>query len=60
MPSLGPTELILILAIVLIVLGPGKIPDLGKAIGGSLREFRRATKVDDDSVAERSTEAAAE
>lgn len=38
-----PTHLILILIVVLIIFGPGKLPDVGKAIGKSLREFRKAT-----------------
>lgn len=38
-----PTHLILILVVVLIVFGPGKLPDVGKAMGKSLREFRKAT-----------------
>ncbi|SFG58496.1 sec-independent protein translocase protein TatA [Desulfotomaculum arcticum] len=38
-----PTHLVLILVVVLIIFGPGKLPDVGKAMGNSLREFRRAT-----------------
>lgn len=37
----GP-ELILILIIALIVIGPGKLPDVGSALGKSIREFRKA------------------
>jgi sec-independent protein translocase protein TatA len=37
----GP-ELILILIIALIVIGPGKLPDVGAALGRSIREFRKA------------------
>jgi sec-independent protein translocase protein TatA len=37
---LQPTHLILILAIALIVVGPGKIGDLGGQLGKSVREFR--------------------
>ena len=40
--NIGPGELILVLIIALIVVGPGKLPDVGAAIGKSLREFRRA------------------
>lgn len=36
-------ELILVLVIALVVFGPGKLPDVGKAMGKSLQEFRRAT-----------------
>lgn len=41
-PNIGPWELILILVIALIVFGPGKLPEVGKAIGKGLREFRSA------------------
>ena len=37
----GP-ELIIILIIALIVIGPGKLPDVGAALGKSIREFRKA------------------
>lgn len=41
--NFGPWELILILAIALIVFGPGKLPEVGKALGKSIGEFRKAT-----------------
>jgi len=37
-----PTHLILVLAIALIVFGPGKLPGLGKALGQSVRELKKA------------------
>jgi sec-independent protein translocase protein TatA len=37
-----PTHLILVLTIALIVFGPGKLPDLGKALGESIRELKKA------------------
>ena len=40
--NIGPGELVLVLIIALIVVGPGKLPEVGAAIGKSLREFRRA------------------
>lgn len=40
--NIGPGELIIVLIIALIVVGPGKLPDVGAAVGKSLREFRRA------------------
>jgi sec-independent protein translocase protein TatA len=43
MPNLGPTELIIILVIVLIVFGVGRLPEIGGAIGKSIREFRNAS-----------------
>jgi sec-independent protein translocase protein TatA len=38
--GLGVPELIIILVLVLLVLGPGKLPELGSFLGKSLREFR--------------------
>ncbi|MBI2858978.1 MAG: twin-arginine translocase TatA/TatE family subunit [Chloroflexi bacterium] len=42
MPKLGPTELIIILVIVLIVFGAGKLANIGGALGKSMKEFRKA------------------
>ena len=41
--NIGPGELIIVLIIALIVVGPGKLPDVGAALGKSIREFRRAS-----------------
>jgi sec-independent protein translocase protein TatA len=49
MPLPGP-ELIIILVIALLVLGPGKLPEVGSALGKSIREFRKATSDMSDSV----------
>jgi sec-independent protein translocase protein TatA len=38
--SLGPTELIIVLAIVLLIFGPKRLPGLGKQLGSGMREFR--------------------
>lgn len=40
MPSIGPTELIVVVLIALLVLGPKKLPAAGRSLGGSLREFK--------------------
>lgn len=40
--NLGPTELIIILVIVLVIFGAGKLPEVGGAIGKGIREFRKA------------------
>ena len=40
--GIGPVELIIVLVIALLVLGPGKLPDVGAALGKSIREFRKA------------------
>ncbi|QUH20072.1 twin-arginine translocase TatA/TatE family subunit [Alkaliphilus sp. B6464] len=39
--KIGTGELVLILAIALIVVGPGKLPELGKALGKSISEFKK-------------------
>jgi len=41
--SLGMSELIIILVIALIIFGPRKLPELGKSLGESLSEFKRAS-----------------
>jgi sec-independent protein translocase protein TatA len=46
--SLGTTELILILAIVLLIFGVGKLPQLGKGLGQSIREFRSSLSGEDE------------
>lgn len=49
-PVPGWGELILLLVVVLIIFGPGKLPDVGNAIGKGIREFRRASSDLEDSV----------
>jgi len=41
--GIGVPELVLILIIGLVVFGPGKLPEIGKAVGRSLNEFKKAT-----------------
>ena len=41
--GLGVPELVLILIIGLVIFGPGKLPDVGKAPGKSIREFKQAS-----------------
>ncbi len=41
--ALQPGHLIVILVIVLLIFGPGKLPELGKAVGDGLRELKKAT-----------------
>ena len=45
---LGGWELALILVIVLVIFGVGKLPQIGGALGKSIREFRRQQKGEDD------------
>jgi TatA/E family protein of Tat protein translocase len=42
--GIGMPELILILAIALVVIGPKKLPDLAKSLGRAMNEFRKATR----------------
>lgn len=48
--NIGVSGLVIILAIALIVFGPAKLPQLGRAFGDTLREFRNSTRniVEDD------------
>jgi sec-independent protein translocase protein TatA len=41
--NIGPGEVILVLIILLVVVGPGKLPEIGSAFGRTLKEFRKAT-----------------
>ena len=42
MPSIGPMELVVVLIIALVVFGPKRLPDMGRAAGQGLREFKGA------------------
>jgi sec-independent protein translocase protein TatA len=44
MAFIGPWEIALILAIVLILFGPKKLPELAKALGDSIRQYRQASE----------------
>jgi len=48
MPTIGPMEMIVILAIALIVFGPKRLPELGKSMGRGIREFRSTISGKDD------------
>jgi sec-independent protein translocase protein TatA len=60
--NIGAPELIVILVIALLIIGPGKLPDVGSALGKSIREFRKAssdvqdvTKIDTSPIPPAST-----
>jgi sec-independent protein translocase protein TatA len=48
MPNIGPMELIVVLAIALIVLGPKRLPEVGRSIGKGMREFKDSLSGDND------------
>ncbi|KMY49884.1 twin-arginine translocase TatA/TatE family subunit [Peribacillus loiseleuriae] len=50
--NIGVPGLILILILALIVFGPSKLPEIGRAVGNSLREFKKATKELTDDIKE--------
>jgi sec-independent protein translocase protein TatA len=52
--DIGPMELLLVLGIVVVLFGAGRVADLGAALGRSVREFRQALHEDDDTL-ERAT-----
>ena len=41
--NVGPMELIIVLVIALLILGPGKLPEVGAAFGKTIREFRKVS-----------------
>ena len=47
LPGIGPMELIVVLVIALVIFGPKKLPDLGRSIGGGMREFKNSITGDD-------------
>jgi sec-independent protein translocase protein TatA len=55
--NLGPTELIIILVILLLLFGGSKLPSLAKGLGQSIKEFKNASK---DEPAEKKTETKAD
>ncbi len=48
MPRIGPLELAIILLIVVLVFGVGKLPELGAALGRGIRDFRKALSGEDE------------
>ncbi len=55
--DLGWPEIILILVIVLVVFGAGRLPDVGRALGKSIREFKKAQQEDTDGRSAGATQA---
>ncbi len=48
MPKLGPLELAIILVIVLLIFGVGRLPQVGSSLGRSMRAFKRAITGEDE------------
>jgi sec-independent protein translocase protein TatA len=48
MPTIGFWELVLILLIVLLVFGAAKLPEIGRALGKAIREFRKVSNEPED------------
>ena len=48
MPNIGPMELVVVLVIALLVLGPRKLPDVGRSLGRGMREFKRSITGDEE------------
>jgi sec-independent protein translocase protein TatA len=56
MPGIGPPELLIVLVIVLIFFGVGRLGEVGGALGKGLREFRRASSGDLDEAKDKASE----
>lgn len=52
MPSLGPTELIIILVIIIVLFGVGRISKIAGELGSGIRSFKEGLQGDDDKDAE--------
>ena len=52
MPNIGPMELVVVLVIALIVLGPKKLPEVGRSVGKGMREFKESLTGDSDTQEE--------
>ena len=48
MPGIGPMEIVAVLVIALLILGPKRLPELGKSLGSGMRSFKDAVTGDDD------------
>ena len=48
MPSIGPMELIIVLALALVILGPKRLPEAGRSLGRGMREFKQSLTGGDD------------
>jgi sec-independent protein translocase protein TatA len=58
MPKIGPLELVIVLVIVLLIFGVGRLGQLGRDLGEGIREFRKGISGEDEKSAENTTEKA--
>jgi len=47
MPDVSPIQLIIVMIIALVVLGPKRLPEMGKSLGKGIREFKHSVSGDD-------------
>jgi sec-independent protein translocase protein TatA len=52
MPNIGPTELIIVLVLALLILGPKRLPAAGRSLGQGMREFKDSITGKDTASAE--------
>jgi sec-independent protein translocase protein TatA len=52
MPNIGPLELVIVFVIALIVLGPKRLPEVGRSVGRGMREFKDSIQGKDDDAVE--------
>jgi sec-independent protein translocase protein TatA len=60
MPKIGPLELVIVLVIVLLIFGVGRLGKLGKELGTGIREFRSSLRSEDGSEKESNGEDSSE
>ena len=56
MPGIGPMELVIVLVIALVVLGPKRLPDAGRSLGQGLRGFKSSLAGEDDEPAQKAVD----
>jgi sec-independent protein translocase protein TatA len=52
-PNIGPMEIAIVLIVAIVVLGPKKLPEFGRSLGSSMREFKDSISGDGDAETER-------
>ena len=52
MPNIGPLEIVVVVAIVLLIFGPKRLPELGRSLGSGMRNFKDSITGKDDDQAE--------